>query len=67
MALFEMVNTELQVMSPLYNNLEAAFGQAALTLLEKDDRKSLDKLMKLYGQAKHIVQELDKLAKAKKS
>ena len=67
MALLEVINTEMQVMSPLYNNMEAAFGQAALKLLEKGDRKSLEKLMKLYGRARDVVQELDELVKVKKS
>ncbi len=65
MALFEMVNTELQVASPLDNSLEAAFGQAALKLLEKGDRKSLEKLLDLYNQSKDLAKQLDKLLKAK--
>lgn len=65
MALLEVINTEMQVVSPLYNSLEAAFGQAVLKLLEKGDRKSLEKLMKLYDQARDLVQELDKLVKTK--
>ena len=67
MALLEIVNTEMQVMNPLENKLEAVFGQAALKLLEKDDRKSIDKLLELYDQAKDLMQELDKLVKTKKA
>jgi len=67
MALFEFVNTEMQVASPLSDNMQAAFGQAALKLLEKGDRKSLDRLMKLYEQAQKLMKELDALVKEKKS
>jgi hypothetical protein len=46
--------------------MEAAFGQAALQLLEKGDKKSLDELAKLYGEAKVIMKKMDKLLQATK-
>lgn len=66
MALFEMINTEMQFISPLGDSIEAAFGRTALKLLEKGDQKSLEKMMKLYDQARSLVKELDKLTKTKR-
>ena len=65
MALFEVVNTEMQIANPLGNTLEAAFGSAALKLLEKGDAKSQEKLMALYKQAKDLVKQVDKLTKTR--
>lgn len=61
MALWEIINTEVQLASPIGNSVEAAFGQAALVLLEKGDTKSLDELMKLYKEAKGLMKKVDRL------
>jgi len=66
MALWEMINTEVQLAGPLNNSLEATFGQVALKLLEKDDRASLEELMKLYKQAGDIMSKVDRLVNKKK-
>jgi hypothetical protein len=65
MSIFEVINTEVQVAGP-QNSIEAAFGQAALQLLENGDEKSLYQLMKLYDQAKDIMKKMEKLLKATK-
>ena len=67
MALWQMTNTEIQMMGPLPNDMEAVFGQVALGLLEKNDTKSLEKLMKLRARARDIMKELDGLSKSSKS
>jgi hypothetical protein len=64
--LWEINNTEVQLVGPLNGSMEAAFGQAALQLLEKGDKKSLDELAKLYGEAKVIMKKMDKLLQATK-
>ena len=58
---WQMTNTKVELMGPLNNSMEAAFGQAALKLLESGDDKSLDELMELYGQARDIMKKLDRL------
>jgi hypothetical protein len=60
---WQMVNTKVELAGPLNTSLEAAFGQAALVLLEKGDIASQEKLMDLYGKAKGLMKELDGLLK----
>lgn len=63
--LWEINNTEVQLAGPLNNSLEAVFGQAALKLLKKGDKKSLDELGKLYDQTAEIMKKVDKLVNKK--
>jgi hypothetical protein len=65
MPLMNVVNTEMALTNPIDNSLDTAFGRTALKLLEKGDRKKLDKLMELYKQAKSISGQLEKLEKSK--
>lgn len=58
MGIFELHNTETQVLIPQPSDLEAAFGVAALKALDLGNKKVLDAILKLREDARKTMEDL---------
>lgn len=58
MGIFELNNTETQVVIPQPSDLEAAFGIAVLKAMDIGNQKALDAIMGLRADAKKTMESL---------